>query len=90
MKYSLLWLTKTSIDAIAAKHAAEGADQYLEMSSCCQNITSEEFQKYRHCIKSMMDDLPRGSKKWSSLCKQPMHKNGKSTLFPPIKISAGV
>ena len=90
MKCSLPWLTKTSMDAIAAKHASEGTDQYLEMSRRCQDITCEEFQKHRSRIKSTMDELPRGSKKWWSLSKQLMHKKGKSPLFPPIKTSAGI
>ena len=89
-KSSLPWLNNICYQAINAKHAAEGQDNYHEIATKCREVLLAERKKYLIQLRAKMEKLPRSSKRWWSLNKQLLNKQAAPTLTPPLKNKAGL
>ena len=75
-KATLPWLNDRCNHAIARKHAAEGSPAYILACSECSQVLFEEKQKHMQKLKTQMEELPRSSKRWWSIMKQLLSRQG--------------
>ena len=88
-KATLPWLNDRCNHAIARKHAAEGSPAYILACSECSQVLFEEKQKHMQKLKTQMEELPRSSKRWWSIMKQLLNRQGSPSFFPPMKNNNG-
>ena len=84
-KSSVPWLNDKCKLAIARKHAAEGTRLYEQERDKCQDVLREEKQKHIIKLRTKMQELPQGSKRWWSIHKEMMHHNHSPSFLPPVQ-----
>ena len=89
-KSTLPWLTDKCVEAIQAKHMAEGTDQYDQIAMHTSAILHQERSAYTAQLKKKMEKLPKCSKQWWTLNKRLLNKQASLSLFPPLKNADGV
>ena len=83
------WLSERCVRAIDAKHAAEGSDGYAELRRKCSETLASEFKNYTAKLRSEISSLPWGSKKWWSLNRELLNRQGAFNNLPSLKNTDG-
>ena len=88
-KSSLPWVTTECRDAIRKKHDLEGSGQYQDAARKCAKVLRDARAAYFASLKTELDNLPKGSKRWWSLNRQLLNRQSHSVFFPPLRDSDG-
>ena len=83
------WLDDACRDAIAAKHAREGSDDYKDSCLQCTAVLKDRFGCYVNKVREEMNSLSKGSKKWWKLSKILMDGSHARSGIPSLRSGSG-
>ena len=84
-KQSHPWLNEKCREAIEKKNEAEDTPSFEDARSSCAQVLAAEYQKHISDLKTKINALPKGSKKWWKLNRQLLEKRSKLSSIPPLK-----
>ena len=83
------WLNDVCRAAISAKTAAQGSPDEYRLACECSSVLLKAFHAHRRQLRSKLNGLPRGSKRWWRINKLLMKQTKPTTQIPPLKRSDG-
>jgi hypothetical protein len=83
------WLTDEVLALVELKHEAVGTEQELEAAKTCSKGVLEAYKQYVQSVRQELMELPRGSKRWWTKCRELMQQKGKTCSIPALKDSSG-
>ena len=83
------WLNDACRQAIRNKHIHEHDSDYSMYCNRCSEVLLSEYHKYIAKIRTEMQALPRGSKKWWKMNSILLHRKSKSCSIPALRDESG-